>query len=165
MLLTILVVSFPVVKYYLPFFRRLNVTSAYEYLQRRFNYSTRLMASILFIAFMVARTALVLYLPSLALTTVTGIDIYICIILMGVVTVLYCTMGGVEAVVWGDVIQGIILVGGAFFAAGYLIMNTVVVFRVSYRLPPNMINSNFSNGVFDCTKAVFWVTILGRAGE
>ncbi|MBD9179951.1 MAG: cyclically-permuted mutarotase family protein, partial [Odoribacter splanchnicus] len=123
MLLMILVVSFPVVKYYLPFFRRLNVTSAYEYLQRRFNYSTRLMASILFISFMVARTALVLYLPSLALTTVTGIDIYICIILMGLVTVVYCTMGGVEAVVWGDVIQGIILVGGAFFAAGYLIAN------------------------------------------
>ena len=33
-------------------------------------------------------------------------------------------MGGVEAVVWGDVIQGIILVGGAFLAAGYLIVNT-----------------------------------------
>ena len=115
MLVMILLVSYPVIKYYLPFFRRLNVTSAYEYLQLRFNYTTRLMASLLFIAFMVARTALVLYLPSLALTTVTGIDIYICIILMGIVTVVYCTMGGVEAVVWGDVIQGFILVGGAFF--------------------------------------------------
>lgn len=80
MLVTILIVSFPVVKYYLPFFRRLNVTSAYEYLECRFNAATRLMASALFIFFMVARMALVLYLPSLALTAVTGIDIYLCIV-------------------------------------------------------------------------------------
>lgn len=161
MLIMILLVSFPVIKYYLPFFRRLNVTSAYEYLQLRFNYTTRLMASILFISFMVARTALVLYLPSLALTTVTGIDIYICIILMGIVTVIYCTMGGVEAVVWGDVIQGFILVGGALFAAIYLILHTeggvsgfidIAVEHDKFRL---------FNWSFDCTKAVFWVVILG----
>lgn len=161
MLLMILVVSFPVVKYYLPFFRRLNVTSAYEYLQRRFNYSTRLMASILFISFMVARTALVLYLPSLALTTVTGIDIYICIILMGLVTVVYCTMGGVEAVVWGDVIQGIILVGGAFFAAGYLIVNTDGGFSGFVQIAAEHDKFRLFEWSFDCTKAVFWVTILG----
>lgn len=161
MLVMILFVSYPVIKYYLPFFRRLNVTSAYEYLQLRFNYTTRLMASILFISFMVARTALVLYLPSLALTTVTGIDIYMCIVLMGIVTVVYCTMGGVEAVVWGDVIQGIILVGGAFFAAVYLILHTeggvggfidIAVEHDKFRL---------FEWSFDCTKAVFWVVILG----
>ena len=120
----ILVVSFPVIRYYLPFFRRLNVTTAYEYLERRFNYATRLMASVLFIVFMVARTALVLFLPSLAMTAVTGINIYICIALMALITIMYCTMGGVEAVVWGDVIQGVILVGGAVLAAVYLIVNT-----------------------------------------
>lgn len=161
MLLTILIVSFPVIKYYLPFFRRLNVTSAYEYLQRRFNYTTRLMASVLFISFMVARTALVLYLPSLALTTVTGIDIYTCIILMGVVTVVYCTMGGVEAVVWGDVIQGIILVGGAFFAAGYLIFNTEGGFSGFVQIAAEQDKFRLFEWSFDWTKAVFWVTILG----
>lgn len=124
MQICILIVSFPVIKYYLPFFRRLNVTTAYEYLEVRFNAATRIMASILFIVFMVARTALVLFLPSLAMTAVTGIDIYICIALMALITIVYCTMGGVEAVVWGDVIQGIILVGGAIFAAIYLIVNT-----------------------------------------
>lgn len=161
MMLTILFVSFPVIKYYLPFFRRLNVTSAYEYLQRRFNYSTRLMASILFISFMVARTALVLYLPSLALTTVTGIDIYFCIIVMGIVTVIYCTMGGVEAVVWGDVIQGIILVGGAFFAAAYLILNTDGGVSGFIQIATDHNKFQLFEWSFDCTKAVFWVTILG----
>lgn len=161
MMLTILFVSFPVIKYYLPFFRRLNVTSAYEYLQRRFNYTTRLMASLLFISFMVARTALVLYLPSLALTTVTGIDIYFCIIVMGIVTVIYCTMGGVEAVVWGDVIQGVILVGGAFFAAVYLILNTDGGVTGFIQIATEHDKFRLFEWSFDCTKAVFWVTILG----
>ena len=166
MQICILVVSFPVIKYYLPFFRRLNVTTAYEYLERRFNSVTRLMASILFIVFMVARTALVLFLPSLAMTAVTGIDIYICIALMALITILYCTMGGVEAVVWGDVIQGIILVGGAILAAVYLIVNTgdngasdfwqIATDHDKFRL--------FlfdAENPFDFINATWWVVILG----
>lgn len=161
MLVMIMVVSFPVIKYYLPFFRRLNVTSAYEYLERRFNYATRLMASSLFIVFMVARMALVLYLPSLALTTVTGIDIYTCIVLMGLITIIYCTMGGVEAVVWGDVVQGIILVGGALFAAVYLMVNTDG--GVGAFMEIGVANDKFRlfDWSLDWTKATFWVVILG----
>ena len=166
MQICILVVSFPVIRYYLPFFRRLNVTTAYEYLERRFNSATRLMASILFIVFMVARTALVLFLPSLAMTAVTGINIYICIALMALITILYCTMGGVEAVVWGDVIQGIILVGGAILAAAYLIINTgengasdfwqIATDHDKFRL--FLFNSE---NPFDFVNATWWVVILG----
>ena len=161
MLVTILLVSFPVIKYYLPFFRRLNVTSAYEYLEHRFNAPTRLMASALFIIFMIARMALVLYLPSLALTAVTGIDIYTCIILMGVITIIYCTMGGVEAVVWGDVVQGIILVGGALLAVGYLVFSTEG--GPSAFLDIAMENDKFQlfDWSFDYRTATFWVIILG----
>ena len=166
MQICILLVSFPVIKYYLPFFRRLNVTTAYEYLERRFNTATRLMASILFIVFMVARTALVLFLPSLAMTAVTGIDIYICIALMALITIIYCTMGGVEAVVWGDVIQGIILVGGAVLAAVYLIVNTgesgasdfwhIATENDKFRL--FLYNPEHP---FDFVNATWWVVILG----
>jgi len=166
MQICILLVSFPVIRYYLPFFRRLNVTTAYEYLERRFNSATRLMASILFIVFMVARTALVLFLPSLAMTAVTGINIYICIALMALITILYCTMGGVEAVVWGDVIQGVILVGGAILAAVYLIVNTgdngasdfwqIATDHDKFRL--FLFNSE---NPFDFVNATWWVVILG----
>lgn len=161
MLVTILIVSFPVMKYYLPFFRRLNVTSAYEYLERRFNYTTRLMASLLFIIFMVARMALVLYLPSLALTTVTGIDIYMCIILMGAITIAYCTMGGVEAVVWGDVVQGVILVGGAIVAALYLIFNTEGGAGGFFDIAMQNDKLRLFDWSLDWTKATFWVVIVG----
>ncbi len=161
MLVTILLVSFPVIRYYLPFFRRLNVTSAYEYLERRFNATTRLMASALFIVFMVARMALVLYLPSLALTAVTGIDLYICIVLMALVTILYCTMGGVEAVVWGDVVQGIILVGGALFAVGYLVVGTEGGMAGFIELGTQADKFRLFDWSWDYRSATFWVIILG----
>ncbi|MBR1789284.1 MAG: sodium/solute symporter [Bacteroidaceae bacterium] len=161
MLVCILLVSWPVVKYYLPYFRKLNITSAYEYLELRFNTFTRLMASSLFIIFMVARMALVLYLPSLALTAVTGIDIYICIILMGVITIIYCTMGGVEAVIWGDVIQGCILVGGAFFAAAYLWGHTEGGFSGALQLALDNDKLRLFEWSWDYRTVSFWVAILG----
>lgn len=161
MLVTILIVSFPVIRYYLPFFRRLNVTSAYEYLEHRFNAPLRLMASAFFIIFMVARMALVLYLPSLALTAVTGIDIYICIVLMALITIVYCTMGGVEAVVWGDVVQGIILVGGAFLAIAYLVFSTEGGASGFLHIASDNGKFQLFDWSFDYRSATFWVVIIG----
>lgn len=161
MLVTILLVSYPVIKYYLPYFRKLNITSAYEYLEQRFNAATRLLASGLFIVFMVARMALVLYLPSLALTAVTGIDIRTCIVLMGAVTIIYCTMGGVEAVIWGDVVQGIILVGGAFFAAWYLWSNTEGGLQGAWNIAVNDDKMRMFEWSLDYRSVTFWVAIIG----
>lgn len=161
MLVTILLVSYPVIKYYLPYFRKLNITSAYEYLEQRFNGATRLLASGLFIVFMVARMALVLYLPSLALTAVTGIDIRTCIVLMGAVTIIYCTMGGVEAVIWGDVVQGIILVGGAFFAAWYLWSNTEGGVQGAWDIAVADDKMRMFEWSMDYRSVTFWVAIIG----
>ena len=161
MLWMILLVSFPVIKYYLPYFRKLNVTSAYEILEQRFNLFTRMLASTLFCIFMIVRMAIVLYLPSLALTAVTGIDIYLCIVLMGLVTIVYCTMGGVEAVIWGDVIQGLILVFGAIFAVVYLAMGTEG--GISGCI--NIALENDKLRLFDWSnswsQATWWVILLG----
>ena len=161
MLWMILLISFPVIKYYLPYFRKLNVTSAYEILEQRFNLFTRMLASTLFCVFMIVRMAIVLYLPSLALTAVTGIDIYLCIVLMGLVTIIYCTMGGVEAVIWGDVVQGLILVFGAIFAVVYLAMGTEG--GISGCI--NIALENDKLQLFDWSnswsQATWWVIILG----
>ncbi len=161
MLWMILLVSFPVIKYYLPYFRKLNVTSAYEILEQRFNLFTRMLASTLFCIFMIVRMAIVLYLPSLALTAVTGIDIYLCIVLMGLVTIVYCTMGGVEAVIWGDVVQGLILVFGAIFAVVYLAVGTEggIGGCIDIALENDKLRLfDFSNS---WSHATWWVIILG----
>jgi len=161
MLWMILLISFPVIKYYLPYFRKLNVTSAYEILEQRFNLFTRLLASTLFCIFMIVRMAIVLYLPSLALTAVTGIDIYLCIVLMGLVTIIYCTMGGVEAVIWGDVVQGLILVFGALFAVVYLAVNTEggVMGCIDIALANDKLRLFDWNNSW--SQACWWVIIIG----
>jgi solute:Na+ symporter, SSS family len=111
--LPILIVVPLVVFFYLPFFRKLNVTSAYEFLEQRFNYGCRLFAALSFILFHVGRVAIVLYLPALALAAVADIHVITAIIVMGVLCVVYTVMGGIAAVVWTDAIQSVVLMGGA----------------------------------------------------
>ena len=110
--------------YYLPFFCRLGITSAYEYLEKRFNLGVRLFGSAAFIVFMVCRVAVVTLLPAIALNAVTGISIDACILICGVLTMIYCSLGGLEAVIWSDFVQGIVLMGGAVSVLVILIMKT-----------------------------------------
>ncbi|MCC6489555.1 MAG: sodium:solute symporter, partial [Candidatus Hydrogenedentes bacterium] len=107
----------PIIVYaYLPFFRRLDVTTAYEYLEKRFNYGVRLFGSVAFLLFQLGRVGIVLYLPALMLSTATGLDVRVSILLMGVITTAYTVMGGIEAVIWTDVLQVIVLLGGALLS-------------------------------------------------
>lgn len=150
----------PIVIYlYLPFFRRLNITSAYEYLEKRFNTFSRVFASAAFIVFMVARSAVVTFLPSLALSAVAGIDLYLSIILVGSVTVIYSTIGGMEAVVWSDFIQAIVLIGGALVAAVLLINGSGGIAETL-----SIANDNEKLRLLDLTfniaEPVLWVTII-----
>jgi solute:Na+ symporter, SSS family len=98
---------------YLPFFRRLDLTSAYEYLERRFSLSCRLYASLSFTAFHLGRVAIVLYLPALALAQVSDIDVVTAVVVIGVLCVVYTVIGGIEAVVWTDAVQALVLMAGA----------------------------------------------------
>ncbi len=113
-----------VIWFYLPFFRRLNVTTAYEYLECRFNLPVRLFGSLSFIVYQLGRMAIVVYLPALALSAVTGMNMYVCILLIGVLSTAYTVLGGMEAVIWTDVLQVLVLWGGMLLAM------VVVVFDV-----------------------------------
>ena len=110
--------------YYLPFFCRLGITSAYEYLEKRFNLGVRLFGSAAFIVFMVCRVAVVTLLPAIALNAVTGVSIDTCILICGILTMVYCSLGGLEAVIWSDFVQGIVLMGGAVSVLVLLIGKT-----------------------------------------
>lgn len=117
-----------------PFFRKLNVTSAYEYLEARFGASLRVVGSLLFILFHIGRVAIVVYLPTLAITSVSDINPIMVASIIGVLCIIYTFLGGMEGVIWSDVIQGIILLGGAIL---------VIVVGINY------INGGFSTIVTD----------------
>ncbi|HLR19392.1 MAG TPA: sodium:solute symporter [Staphylococcus sp.] len=99
--------------FYVPFFKKLKVTSAYEYLEARFGPSVRVIGSLLFVLFHIGRVAIVIYLPTLAITSVSDMNPFLVASLVGILCILYTFLGGFEGVVWSDFIQGVILLGGA----------------------------------------------------
>ena len=104
--------SFPVVVYvFMPFYHKLRVYTAYEYLERRFNDKVRALASIIFILWRVTWMAAVIYVPSYVLNTVSGgaIPLTPTIIVLGLIATLNTTLGGIKAVMWGDVVHSTIM--------------------------------------------------------
>ncbi len=114
--LMIVAVAPLIVYFYLPYFRKMQLTSVYEYLRIRFNQRVKLLGSLTFVLFQVSRLGIVIYLPALVLSAVTGINIFVCIIGITVITTAYSVTGGIEAVVWTEVMQVVVLLGGALMA-------------------------------------------------
>lgn len=100
------------------------VVSIYEYLERRFNRSTRLLLSLVFQVSRAFATSVMIYAIALILTSVMGIPFWQTVIAIGVITLIYSYQGGMKAVVYGDMIQMIILFGGIViclsFALSYI---------------------------------------------
>ena len=106
-----------------PLLRRLNLMSSFQYLETRFHPSIRILSSALFIVFQLGgRMTIILFLPSMAIATVTGFDVGFSILIMGGITIIYTVLGGMKAVIWTDVIQLFVMFGGTFFAIGFIFM-------------------------------------------
>ncbi len=100
--------------YFVPLYRRSKVTSAYEYLETRFGPWVRFYAACTYAVVMLIRLSAVLYLLSIVIQLITGMDPSMCIFIAGVITALYTVVGGLNAVIWTDAIQTIVLLGGGF---------------------------------------------------
>ena len=98
---------------FIPFFMRLRFTSAYEYLEHRFDLRARLLGGALFLLLRLLWVSMVMYSGSLALATMGGWNFYVTIAVLGVAATLYTYYGGLEGVVWTDVLQSLMLFGGA----------------------------------------------------
>lgn len=100
-----------------PLIRRLNITSVYEYLELRFNGTVRQLGSATGIVLqLVARMGITLYLPALALSAVSGVPLVLSIVIMGIISTVYTVLGGIKAVIWTDVFQVVILLGGGLLS-------------------------------------------------
>jgi len=124
-----LVLAFPLVALFgayvlLPFFRRGTVTSAYEYLALRFGRSVSCYAASIFFLMQILRVSSILYLVSLLIQSVTGLDFMVCMLLSGGITALYTVTGGFDAVIWTDVFQTITLIFGAFIMIGVAVYHS-----------------------------------------
>lgn len=153
-------VAWFVTKYVVPYYRKKNIISVYGYLEEKIGEWARIYASFSFVLFMIGRTAVILYLSSLLLSQFIDVDIKMLIIVIGIVTIIYTLMGGMEAVIWTDVMQSVIMVGGILFI-GYLL--TTAVFAKPEFLIQNAIDANkFSWGdtSFSLSSRTIWVMII-----
>ena len=157
----ILVVAPVVVYLFLPFYRRLGLTTAYEYLEHRFGLSVRLLGSGQFILAQVGRVSVVVFLPALALSAVTGIDVIVCIAMMGILAIIYTVLGGIEVVIWSDVLQAVVLLGGALIAAWIMIDGIPGGLASAIESASDHGKLKMVNGGFDWSQPVLVVVILG----
>lgn len=153
----------PIVTYiYIPFLRSLNVTTAYEYLEARFNYASRLIAGAAFSLLQVGRMSVVLLLPAIALAAITGMDVALCILIMGVVATTYTVSGGLEADVWSDVIQAVLMLGGALICVMIVVMETPGGWSEVWYQALADDKWKLADLGYDPTQAVLWVIIVGN---
>lgn len=148
------------VTWFVPFYRRMGEISAYEHLERRFGPWARLYAVTCYILLQLARTGAILYMVGLLLSELVPLPIEVLILTAGAVVIVYTCFGGMEAVIWTDVMQSIVLIGGALVCAGLLLFGMPQgpgqLFAVGNA------HGKFSLGSFalDFTQTTFWVTLI-----
>jgi len=127
---------------WIPFFMRLNLTSGYEYLSRRFNYTVRALSAVFCLLLLFGWISVVVLTAAGALVDIAHLnigwflgtndpstgyrdaDMHMVIIAVGMFSILYTTLGGIRAVIWTDVIQFLVLMVGALFTMGYIAYDT-----------------------------------------
>jgi SSS family solute:Na+ symporter len=147
-------------KWFTPLYRSTNDISAYAYLERRFGYWARAYAMIFYLLTQLARMGTILFLVALALQGLTGWNIQLVIIVAGVLVTFYTMVGGIEAVIWTDVVQAIVLSVGAVVSAIVLIAGIPGGFSGLMSVAEPL--HKFSLGSFapDLLTPTFWVVFI-----
>jgi solute:Na+ symporter, SSS family len=146
--------------FFIPIFRKGKITSAYQYLEARFGRPARLYGAICFLIGETIRLGVVLFLVAIPISLMTGVNINLVIVVAGLFIALYTVIGGIDAVIWTDVIQSIVLwIGGLF-----------VIFFLCWKIPggftqvidTGMQFNKFSFGpmTFDLAKRTFPVLLF-----
>lgn len=105
-----------------PFYRRVIGMSSYEYLERRFGIGARLYGSAGFLLLRTVDLGFTLLLTAIAVEVLTAWDIRFVVVGIGVFTLVYTLIGGIEAVVWNDVLQGMVLLTGMLLVLGLVLL-------------------------------------------
>ncbi|MBN2580466.1 MAG: sodium:solute symporter [Pirellulales bacterium] len=148
------------VRYFVPFYRAAGEISAYTHLERRFGAWARTYAVLCYVLTQVARMGAIMYLVALAVAPLIGWSVPAVILLTGALVTVYTMLGGIEAVVWTDVIQSIVLIGGAIVCAAFVLLampgGPGQLFRIAAA------DHKFSLGGFgpSLAQGTFWVVLL-----
>ena len=109
-------------RFFLPIYSKLDIDTAYHYLELRFgSKGLRVLGAVMFIVYQTGRMSIIMYLPCMVLGSLTGINVNLLIIIMGVIAIIYSYTGGLKSVLWTDFIQGSVLLLGVTFSLIFLL--------------------------------------------
>ncbi|MFA4868602.1 MAG: sodium:solute symporter [Pedobacter sp.] len=147
-------------KYFVPFYRATGEVSAYTNLEKRFGPWARTYAVVCFLFTQLARMGSIFFGISLTLQALTGYSMEMIMIVTGICIIIYTVMGGIEAVIWTEVVQGVLKTLGAILII-YLVVSNMPG-GVSKIIEIGKADNKFSLGSFnlDFTQATFWVVML-----
>jgi solute:Na+ symporter, SSS family len=158
--LVVPVIAVLAVLVFIPFFRRGRLTSAFEYLGERFGVIPRMYGTVSFIILQLIRMAQILFLVSLVIQFLTGFPIAWVIIFIGLFIGFYTVMGGIEAVIWTDVLQALILIFGGLFCIFWVAADLPGGFRQIFEV--GMAHNKFSLGPteFNLGERTFYTMLI-----
>jgi SSS family solute:Na+ symporter len=147
-------------RYFVPFYRRTGEISAYTHFEHRFGPWARTYAVICFLLTQLARMGSIFLGIALSLQALTGYSMQMIMLVMGICIIIYTVLGGMEAVIWTEVVQAVIKTAGALLIL-YLIVEAMPG-GVSTIIDIGQANDKFSLGSFspDFTQSTFWVVLL-----
>ena len=148
------------VKYFVPLYRNLKSESAYYYLEQRFGPWARIYASICYLLTQLARMGAILYLLALPMNTLLGMSIPSIIVITGISVVIYSMWGGIEAVIWTDAVQGIILIGGALACIFVIFAEIPGGASEVFRIANEADKFSFGSYELDFTTSTFWMILV-----
>ncbi|MCH2375624.1 MAG: sodium/solute symporter [Planctomycetes bacterium] len=149
---------------FIPFYRRLRVASIYEYLERRFGAWARLYAAACYLLIKIAKMGIVLYMTSLALQTIVGGDVSLEMVMLvfGIIVAAYTIAGGLEAVVWTDLLQGITLIGGGLICLPIIASKLPGGFNQIIESASEQGKFGVGDTDFTLVKITLWATIVSK---
>jgi len=147
-------------KYFVPFYRRSGHISAYAHIEKRFGIWARIYMDICYLLTQLARMGSIMFGVSLVLNALTGFNISYIILLMGILVTLYTLLGGIEAVIWTDVIQSIVLTIGAILIVIFLCIDVEGGFIGIVQRGIQADKFSLGDFSFNLVESSFWVVLL-----
>lgn len=148
------------VRWFVPFYRRSGEVSAYHHLEARFGAWARTYAVFCYLLTQLGRMGTIMYLLALALSPLTGWSLVTLILVTGAITIFYAFIGGIEAVIWADVVQSFVLIGGAVACVALLMFGLPEGPGQLFQIASE--HDKFSLGSFGASLAAptFWVVLI-----
>ncbi|XP_065221047.1 sodium-coupled monocarboxylate transporter 1-like isoform X2 [Planococcus citri] len=146
---------------YLPVYFKLQITSSYDYLHKRFGYSVKFLGAVLFIIKQMLYIPIVIYVPALAFNQVTGMNLHLVTPIVCAICIFYTCVGGIKAVVWTDTFQILIMMLGLIVVL-LIGINNLPSTEIIFERAAETGRLEFFNMSLDLrTRVTFWNTLIG----